>query len=139
MVEEVHKIMVFIKALHPTRLISSTRPLQRELLWYDGLKKKMRRFSGGKIGFEYKFDPTIYPPGYRLLPKAEEVLEKYYHRDTNKKFLPAWFNNNIDNDQVDTISSHADGVVYSVPESDIDTFINELDDSDIEYEIIGNA
>ena len=66
--------------------------INRELCWYDTVKKEMIILSGGKLDFEYKKDDYLVKMGneekqrrgitsvYRLLPKASDVVVKNYNK-----------------------------------------------------------
>ena len=124
--------------------------IQRELRWYDTIKKEMQVFKGGKLGFEYKKDDYLVKMGeqerkkrginseYRLLPKVEDLLITNYNKTnktTNKKEVEKWFNNylNYNNSEVIIITSNNAEVEFEVSKKEKDDFTYQLERAGFRY------
>jgi len=130
-------------------LYKSTKTYIREkgekpLQWYDGVKKEMLSFYGGRLGFEYKEDEYLVAMGqderlkkgitstYRMLPKLEDVEIINYNKTkiiTNEKVVKKWFddyvNYNITNASI--IDYIDDGIIINISDDEEDDFLYQAE------------
>lgn len=118
--------------------------IDRELLWYDDLKKEMMVFSGGKLDFEYKEDEYLVGMGseerkrkgitttFRMLPKVGDLEVVNYNKiktTTNEKEVKKWFddyvNYNITNASI--VWSNRDGITVDVSNEELDDFLYQAE------------
>jgi len=118
--------------------------IQRELLWYDGLKKELLTFHGGQLVFEYKEDNYLVgmklderikkgiTTTYRLLPKVKDLEVVNYSKTktiTNEEKVKKWFDNyiNYNDTNVSVISLDKQGMLVNIPEKEIDDFLYQAE------------
>lgn len=115
--------------------------VERDLLWYDHLKREMLKFRGGQLVFEYKRDEWLeqlpegdrerfgYKSPYRLLPKVVDLKSKIKEKRLNRKEVTDWFKKykNYNRTNVDIVAESDKRLVFSVPDDDYTDFIDELD------------
>lgn len=118
--------------------------IERELLWYDVLKKEMMVFSGGKLDLEYREDEYLVGMGpaerqrrgitttFRMLPKVEDLRIVNYNKiktTTNEKDVKKWFddyvNYNVTNASI--VWSDRDGITVNVSDEELDDFLYQAE------------
>ena len=133
-----------ITILYKTRTEPVRENIDRELLWYDGLKKEMMIFYGGKLNMEYKEDEYLVAMGaeerknkgitstYRMLPRVVDLEIVNYNKNettTNKIEVKKWFDNyvnyNITNAFI--VGFDGDGIIVNVPEKEMDDFLYQAE------------
>ena len=119
--------------------ISSQISVERDLMWYDNIKKEMQHFKGGQLVFEYKYDNYLeklgYKNTYRTLPKVIELKEVSKKKMSNKNEIINWFKSYVNyNDSGVVIEDvHEEGVSFNVPDNEVDDFSFGLDRSNFDY------
>ena len=128
----------------------SKEKLNRELNWYDVIKKEMQVFYGGKLSLEYKEDEYLVSLGeeerkkrnirstYRLLPKVEDLEITNYNKTnsiTNKKDVEKWFKDylNYNNSDITIIVRNNDNIEFDVPNKEVNDFIYQIERKGFEY------
>jgi hypothetical protein len=113
--------------------IKKRQKVERELLWYDHLKGKMEKFSGGKLTFEYGYDPEL--DVHRLLPKVDEVFETKNSQETDEESVDNWFKiyANYNETKAFPLATSDEGVVFDVPENEVEDFTYSLERQNIEF------
>ncbi len=108
--------------------------IERELLWYDHEKKKMLKFNGGKLEFEYGYDDEL--GKYRMLPKVEEMFEKKTGTVLDEDSVKTWFDlYSRYNDTTASVStSNERGTIFEVEDSEIEDFLFDLERQSMEFE-----
>ena len=121
--------------------------VERDLLWYDHLKKEMLKFKGGQLIFEYRHDDWLaglpkeeltrlgYKTYFRMLPKVVDLKSKIREKRLNKKEILKWFKDysNYNRTDIDIIAESDKRLVFRVLEEDYKDFIDELDSNRFEY------
>ena len=125
--------------------------IDRELNWYDTIKKEMQVFQGGKLTFKYKEDDYLVKmkeeeriknnikSNYRLLPVVEELEITNYNKSnkvSNKNKVEKWFNSYINyTDEDITISNKNDiEIDFDVPEKEVENFLDACERQGFSYE-----
>jgi hypothetical protein len=128
----------------------SKEKLNRELNWYDVIKKEMQVFYGGKLSLEYKEDEYLVSLGeeerkkrnirstYRLLPKVEDLEITNYNKTnsiTNKKDVEKWFKDylNYNNSDITIIVRNNDNIEFDVPNKEVNDFVYQIERKGFEY------
>lgn len=118
--------------------------IQRELLWYDGIKSELLTFYGGQLTFEYKEDEYLVSmepyekvkrgitTTYRMLPKIENLEVVNYNKTktiTNEIKVRKWFDNyiNYNNTNVFVINLDKQGMLVDIPEKEMDDFLYQAE------------
>jgi len=133
---------------YPIKLVPEK--INRELFWYDPLKKEMLRFEGGQLKFEYQEDKSLVEMGederkrkgikstYRMLPKVIDMEIKNKKREIDKNKLKNWFNQYLNyNDSNSKINNeNNDNISFAVPDDEIDDFTHQLSRNNFEFRIL---
>ena len=118
--------------------------IDRELLWYDDLKKEMMVFSGGQLDFEYKEDEYIIAMSkdertekgitstYRMMPKAKDLKIVNYNKiktTTNEKDVKKWFDDYVNYNITDAsiVWSNRDSITVDVSDDELDDFLYQAE------------
>ena len=133
---------------YPIKLVPEK--INRELFWYDPLKKEMLRFEGGQLKFEYQEDKSLVEMGederkrkgikstYRMLPKVIDMEIKNNKREIDKNKLKNWYkqysNYNYSNSVIDNENNN--NMSFFVPDDEIDDFTHQLSINNFEFRIL---
>jgi hypothetical protein len=107
--------------------------VESELLWYDSLLMKMKRFKGGYLEFEYGEDPELVEAGYlepwRMMPKVADSFIPEKVKVSNEKEVRKWFDDfqNYRNSNSVIISQGELGIDFSVPDNELDEFVSDCE------------
>lgn len=113
--------------------------VERELMWYDVIKKEMQHFTGGQLVYEYKYDDYLeklgYENSYRLLPKVVELKGKSDRIISNKNKILKWFKSymNYNDSEIEVDGANRRGVVFNVPDNEEDDFSYQLERNGFKY------
>ena len=124
--------------------------IERELNWYDIIKKEMQIFHGGKLSFKYRKDDYLIKMGekerkrrgiktiFRILPEVEDVEVINYNKTNkidNKNKVEKWFNEYINYNNTEAIVVSRDGneLIINIPEKEKDDFIYQIEREGFEY------
>ncbi len=142
--------MSLVTILYRTEEKPVREKINRELNWYDIIKKEMQVFHGGKLIFKYKKDDYLEKMGaeernkrgikstFRLLPEIED-LEIDNHFDmkkiTNEDKIEKCIDNYANNNDIDIIveSKDSNGINIEVSEEEVDDFIYEIERRRFKY------
>jgi hypothetical protein len=124
-----------VLVLNPEKEIITKQAIDRELIWYDHEKKKMLKFNGGKLAFEYGFDDDLQK--FRMIPKVEELFESKKERAMDKESVDTWFDlYSRYNDTTATIATKVEnGIIFNVEEAELEDFIYDLERQNIDFEV----
>jgi len=128
--------MIEILAINTSRTITSKVKIDRELLWYDHKKHKMEKFTGGKLAFVYKYDEEI--DEHRLLPETEDVIKNHSETITDSRQIDDWFElfSNYNQTKAIKYSTVEEGVIFSVPDDELENFTSQLERECIQWKNI---
>ncbi len=118
--------------------------INRELLWYDTIKKELLEFHGGELSFEYKEDDYLVAMGeqerknrgitstFRALPVVKDLSVTNYKKSTkktNEKEIREWFKRylNYNDSNIIIESSNVNEINFYVPEDEIDDFVYDAE------------
>ena len=113
--------------------------VENNLQWYDTMLKKMNTFKGGKLEFKYQKDEELeklgYKNPYRTLPQVVELERTISKKITNKDEVNKWFKDyiNYNDNNIELISSGANGIEINVPDNEVEDFKYELDRNRFDY------
>lgn len=136
-------------------------PVLKNIYWYDSFYKKSHNFMCSRL--DYKFVEQMYiekEDGNRIpvVHSTQEDLVKYssnirkaniltvepkiYEVDvkkeiSNKQKIEKWFRDweNYNHTKVDVVEEDSKEILFSVPNTELDNFIYELDRNNIKYNI----
>jgi hypothetical protein len=123
------------------------KKVEKDLLWYDHLKREMLKFKGGQLVFEYRHDDWLeqlpegdrerlgYKTTYRMLPKVIDLKSKIREKRLNKLEIINWFKDysRYNRTDIDIVAESDKRVVFRVPEEEYKDFIDELDSNRFKY------
>lgn len=118
--------------------------IERDLFWYDVLKKEMIEIKGGRLEFEYREDPFLVSIGeegrkkigvnssYRLLPAPKpleiinykKVVKSINKEEIDKYVVEYSIDNNIEFYKVD---KKEDGFSIDVPDDNVEDFLYQME------------
>ena len=141
--------MALVTVLFKINLKPANQKMQRELNWYDTIKREMLVFYGGKLAFKYQEDDYLVKMGaaerqrrgikstYRMLPVVEDLTVDNHFRmtkSTNKEEIEKWFYSSsyINDIFIDSISD--DSIVFEVPDNEKEDFCDDLEGQGFKYE-----
>ena len=106
---------------------------EKELFWYDDQKKKIIHLKGEKLKFVYKYDDEL--EEYRWLPEAEKIKHKKMVRIINKNEILSFIDKyvNYNNSFIEVNNVDNKGIYVSVPDNDYKNFIEELENSKLDF------
>ena len=124
-----------VLVLNTEKEIITKQSIDRELIWYDHEKKKMLKFNGGKLAFEYGFDDDLQK--FRMIPKVEKLFESKKERTMDKESVDTWFDlYSRYNDTTATIATKVEnGIIFNVEEAELEDFIYDLERQNIDFEV----
>lgn len=105
--------------------------VERDLLWYDHIKRKMLTFKGGRLVFSYKLDEEL--GRNRMLPEVEDDFAIQPIIKIDKNSIHSLLENY---DNVSLLESNNDGCVFEIPYKEKEDFTYELERNNINYSII---
>lgn len=144
--------MPLVTVLYTVKTGFVKEKIQRDLSWYDTVKKEMKVFSGGKLEFEYKKDKYIekmkeqerkekgIKSSYRLLPVVKELevvnynkVEKKSDQDKIKK----WFDDylNYSNSKAAMTGFDESGMTIQITDEETEDFLYQLERNGFAYSI----
>jgi len=129
--------MVTIIVKYPTVSKTGTKKASNELLWYDAEHKVMRKFTGGRLVYAYKFDSSLNPPRHRLLPKVEDVEEIAIYKGIDKTAVIKWYNQyeNYNTTALELVGPASNGFEFEVPSSELEDVLYDLHRKGFEYDV----
>jgi len=118
--------------------------LDRELLWYDDLKKEMMILKGGQLNLEYREDEYLVAmlpeerksrgitTTFRMLPKVKDLEVVNYNNiktTTNEKDVRKWFDNYVDYNVTNAsiVGTNREGIIVSVSDGELDDFLYQAE------------
>jgi hypothetical protein len=142
--------MSSIRILFDIKEQSVKEKINKELNWYDNIKKEMQVFHGGQLTFEYKEDDYLIKMGkeereknninstYRLLPKVEDVEIVNYNKKnilSNKNKISKWFSDysNYNNTEITISDEDSDGIAFDVSNEEVEDFIYSIERNNFNY------
>jgi len=128
--------MIKILVQNEISTVKKKKKIERELLVYDHVHKKMIKLNGGKLAFEYGKDEEL--GTYRLMPKAEDVYEIKSVTEMNKDSVTTWFDIYANyNETTATVDEKLDnGTVFNVDKDEIDKFTYSLERQNMRFKIL---
>lgn len=116
-----------------TKEENSLIKVESELLWYDNILGKMKRFKGGYLEFEYGEDPELVEAGYheiwRMMPKVATKYSTTKIKVSNEKEVRKWFDDfqNYRNSDAVIISQGELGIDFDVPDNELEEFVSDCE------------
>ena len=123
--------------------------IERELMWYDALKREMVEFKGGRLEYEYKEDPYLVKMGedgrrrlgisstWRVVPKVVPLKVINYNKpivNTNSDYIiKACDTYAIYNNDINIITETDDGLVVMVDDEHVDDFCYQMERQGIRF------
>lgn len=113
--------------------------VERELMWYDIIKKEMQYFAGGQLVYKYKHDDYLeklgYENTYRLLPEVVELKGKSDKIISNKNKILKWFKSyvNYNDSEIEVEGGNENEVIFNVPDNELDDFSYQLERNCFNY------
>lgn len=121
--------------------------VEKDLLWYDHLRREMLKFKGGQLVFEYRHDDWLeqlpegdrerlgYKTPYRMLPKVIELKSKIKEKRLNKKEILDWFKGykNYNTTDAEIVAQSDKRLVFRIPDEEYGEFTDELDRNRFKY------
>ncbi len=122
-----------------------TQDPMRDLFWYDTVLKKMLKFQGTRLEFDYLEDAVLKEAGhknpYRLLPKVV-VAEKVEVKDKNIERVLRWFRDfkNYNDSEAEMLemsrNKKPDSVCFEVSDEEVDDFCDDLKNNKFNYQVL---
>lgn len=116
-----------------TKEENSLIKVESELLWYDNILGKMKRFKGGYLEFEYGEDPELVEAGHsetwRMMPKVATKYSTTKIKVSNEKEVRKWFDDfqNYRNSDAVIISQGELGIDFDVPDNELEEFVSDCE------------
>lgn len=121
--------------------------INKDLRWYDHIKKEMQFFKGGQLVFKYKFDQYLdklseaerinmgFKIPYRLLPEVTDLDAMAFKAESDKDAILKFFTNyvNYNHSHITIISKSSDSINFDVPDKEIDDFSYQLHSNGFQY------
>jgi hypothetical protein len=132
------KMIIFVYYTSKNKTIEKN--INRELIWYDPIKKEIQVFYGGQLSFKYKNDNYLKEKGYkntfRLLPEVENIKIKEIEKVLNKEEIIKWFKNYQNYNNTDIFISDINNkyIEFNVPNNEKDDFIDDLHRKRFDYQ-----
>ena len=140
---------------------ADTRKPVRDLFWYDTKHKKMLKFQGERLEFDYKFDASLLELGepkekcFRLVPRLVKTKEQVLAEQQNKvieaktevvvknrdsRHIMRWFRDykNYNDSEAEILPTTAkkDSVSFEVPDEELEAFLDDLDSNRFKYSVL---
>ena len=130
---------------------NSTREnIERELRWYDIIRRELLIFKGGQLEFEYKEDPYLKTMSeeektklgvvgnMRMLPVVKDLEVVNYNKTnikTNEKDVRTWFNGylNYNNSNIEISSQNKREIEFDIPDEEFDDFSYQIERRGFEW------
>jgi len=151
--------MAEVLVLTPERINGKKTPFEKEILWYDPLYKKMRRFLASKLKYVYvKEEYVSTPQGIIPLDEASEQESRHYgvqsvwrlraepdsfdiiieEKVLDEDAIPDWFKmyHSTSNSTAKIISKEGNGLTFVLDDSELEDFLYELDRHRIRFRIM---
>ncbi len=111
---------------------SSVRKLSnqnRDIFWFDRESKKLVKFNGGCLNFEYSIKEK------KLMPVVSELKSPKYEKHNNKESILKWIklNENLFNMNINAEESSNSFIAIDVLDSEEKLVKDSLDNSKIRY------
>jgi len=115
--------------------------ISKDIIWYDSLRKKMRKYRGGKMVMRYRLEneeekEINSEPILRWLPVIEDDFEVNKKVDLDKNSIKKWHETyiryNDSESEIDSISDN--GVIVSVPKEEIKDLFYDLERNGFYYQ-----
>jgi len=110
--------------------------IERNLQWYDHIKKKMLNFKGGKLAFSYKYDEEL--GRNRMMPEVEDEYSMRIIKNRDSELTKKWFNNysNYNNVNAEIIEENNKGIIFGIEQEDVDSFLYDLERNNFQFDIV---
>jgi len=125
-----------ISILFSNKYKNCNKKIENDLLWYDSVLMKMKRFKGGSLEFKYEEDPELIEAGYRMIPKVSDKYRYEKELVSNEKEVLKWFDNfqNYRDSNSIIISKNELEIEFDVPENEVEEFIYDCERNGFEYD-----
>ena len=128
-----------VKILYNFKEEKIKKESDKDLIWYDDIKKEMVCFKGEKLGFKYEEDEYLVKKGfkntYRMLPYVAEKYKISYDEKNNKnnvlKVIGDYLNYN--NYYLNIVAEYNDGIEIEIEDNGYDDFCYELERKGYNY------
>ena len=125
--------------------------IERELNWYDPIRKELLEFKGGKLEYEYKEDPYLVKMGeterkkrgikstWRVVPKASPLEVVNYNKpftETNRDFILKECKNYVNyNEDIFITDVNNSNIVVMIEDENVNDFCYYLERKGIRFNI----
>lgn len=110
--------------------------IDRDLYWYDNIKKEMMHFKGGQLKYEYKFDKYLadnnYTNHYRLLPTVENLEVVTYKKVSDYNKIKKWIKEN----NINIISEDNRSIHINISDAEKEDILDEIERKRFNYIIL---
>lgn len=129
--------MSTVNVFHPKKTDKKLVKVERNLCWYDTLKKEMVHFIGGSLKYSYVLDNSLEIPQYRMIPSVDDLYIADYNNSVDKNAVYEWFNkyDNYNVTQASIVDRNESQVVFEVPDEEVSDFAYDLDRNRIAFEV----
>ena len=121
---------------HPVKV---SQKIIRDLFWYDPEYQILRKFKGTRMDWEYYYDTSLSKPKNRLIPQIVTAEQQVTVLRKDIKDIIKWFDNyqnyNSTNIEIDHVLPGKKGVVFEVPDNEVDDFTYDLERNNFNYEV----
>lgn len=130
-----------VSVVFSTKYKDVKKKVENNLLWYDGILKKMKTFQGGRLDFKYGLDEELVEAGYhnpyRMIPKAAALYERSTEPTSNREDVLKWFDDfqNYDNSDAVIVSEGDNSIDFEVPDNEFDDFTHGCDSNSFIYSV----
>jgi len=104
-----------------------------DLYWYDysekDIKKRMKKYKGGRMSFEYDYKEK------KMKPKILELNKQKSIKTNNKKQIMEWVIKNEYFLNIRSINEDNEKVYFIVDEKDVSFVESVLENTDFDYEV----
>ena len=121
--------------MNTPKIVDKKVKVERDLYWYDHKNKRMEKFCGGKLNFEYKLDEDSNER--RLMPVVDDLFEKKQESIIDPQQVDLWFEvfSNYNNTSITKISNTEKGILFDVPKEEMVNLTDQLDRENMKWEI----
>lgn len=109
--------------------------VDRDLYWYDNIKKEMMHFKGGRLKYEYKFDKYLADNGYvnhyRILPTVENLEVVKYKKVSDYNKIKEWIKKN----NINIISEDDRSIHININDTEKEDILDEIERKRFNYMI----
>ncbi len=114
----------------PKRVVKEVE-VKKDLKWYCYDKRKMYEFVGGNLEFDYVYDDELKKK--IIVPRPVELKYRESFMESNIDEIKDWANNNLNYSNAEVVSMYNDHVVFSVPDDEVEDFIDNLESQRFEF------